>query len=83
MKAPSRAALEQRPGSGSCCIKRSAALPERYREAVIACDLEGRSYEEAAAVLECAVGTVRSRLHRARGLLARKFLAKKEGQKCL
>ena len=49
------------------------ALPERYREAVALCDLEGFSYEEAAARLECAVGTVRSRLHRARGLLARKL----------
>ena len=74
--------LEQRQ-EAAVLHKAIAALPERYREAVIACDLEGRSYEEAAAVLECAVGTVRSRLHRARGLLARKFLAKKEGQKCL
>ncbi len=49
------------------------ALPERYREAVALCDLEGHSYEEAAARLECAVGTFRSRLHRARGLLARKL----------
>ncbi|MES1257272.1 MAG: sigma-70 family RNA polymerase sigma factor [Acidobacteriota bacterium] len=50
-----------------------AALPERYREAVALCDLEGKSYEEAAVMLRCAVGTVRSRLHRARGLLARKL----------
>jgi RNA polymerase sigma-70 factor (ECF subfamily) len=49
------------------------ALPPRYREAVVLCDLEGRSYEEAAALLECALGTVRSRLHRARALLARKL----------
>ncbi len=52
------------------------ALPPRYREVVVLCDLEGRSYEEAAALLECALGTVRSRLHRARGLLARKLLAR-------
>lgn len=49
------------------------ALPERYREVVVLCDLEGKSYEEAAATLDCAVGTVRSRLHRARGLLTRKL----------
>jgi RNA polymerase sigma-70 factor (ECF subfamily) len=49
------------------------ALPPRYREAVVLCDLEGKSYEEAAALLECALGTVRSRLHRARALLARKL----------
>jgi RNA polymerase sigma-70 factor (ECF subfamily) len=53
-----------------------AALPERYREVVILCDLECRSYEEAAAIAECAVGTVRSRLHRARALLARKLLGR-------
>lgn len=50
-----------------------AALPLRYREAVALCDLEGKSYEEASVILECPVGTVRSRLHRARGLLARKL----------
>lgn len=53
-----------------------AALPERYREIVIMCDLEEKTYEEAAAVIECAVGTVRSRLHRARALLARKLIGK-------
>src|SRR5262249_7906060 len=46
-------------------------LPQRYREALVLCDLEGRSYEEAAASIGCAIGTVRSRLHRARELLAR------------
>ena len=49
------------------------ALPEKYREVVVRCDLEEKSYEEAAGVIGCAVGTVRSRLHRARGLLARKL----------
>lgn len=45
------------------------ALPSIYREAVVLCDLEEMSYEETAAVLGCAVGTVRSRLHRGRTLL--------------
>lgn len=49
------------------------ALPEKYREVVVRCDLEEKSYEEAAAAIGCAVGTVRSRLHRARALLARKL----------
>jgi RNA polymerase sigma-70 factor (ECF subfamily) len=49
------------------------ALPEKYREVVVRCDLEEKSYEEAAGLIGCAVGTVRSRLHRARGLLARKL----------
>lgn len=49
------------------------SLPEHYREAVVLCDLQEFSYEDAANVLQCAVGTVRSRLHRARALLAIKL----------
>ena len=49
-------------------------LPLKYREAIVLCDLEGKSYEEAAVVLECPVGTVRSRLHRARRLLTEQFV---------
>lgn len=45
-------------------------LPEHYRDAVVLCDLEERSYEDASRLMECPVGTVRSRLHRARALLA-------------
>jgi RNA polymerase sigma-70 factor (ECF subfamily) len=59
-----------------------AALPARYKEVVVLCDLEGHTYESAAGVLECAVGTVRSRLHRARELLGRKLQSKKETQGC-
>jgi RNA polymerase sigma-70 factor, ECF subfamily len=50
-----------------------ATLPENYREVVVLCDLEEMSYEEAAAALECPVGTVRSRLHRARAILLEKL----------
>jgi len=49
------------------------ALPKRYREVVILCDLEELDYSAAAEVLECPVGTVRSRLHRARALLLEKL----------
>ncbi|HET6671464.1 MAG TPA: RNA polymerase sigma factor [Pyrinomonadaceae bacterium] len=49
------------------------ALPERYREVVVLCDLQELSYAETAAVLGCAVGTVRSRLHRGRTLLSNKL----------
>ena len=47
-----------------------ARLPVEYREALVLCELEELSYAESAAVLECPIGTVRSRLHRARALLA-------------
>jgi RNA polymerase sigma-70 factor, ECF subfamily len=46
-----------------------ASLPAGYREVVALCDLEEMSYADAAATMGCAVGTVRSRLHRARAML--------------
>jgi RNA polymerase sigma-70 factor, ECF subfamily len=49
-----------------------AALPERYREVIVLCDLEEKSYEEASALLGCPLGTVRTRVRRARELLGRK-----------
>ena len=49
------------------------ALPAHYREVVVLCDLQEMSYAEAAGALNCAVGTVRSRLHRARTLLTGKL----------
>ena len=45
-------------------------LPVVYREAVVLCDLQELSYQDAAEVADCAVGTVRSRLHRGRQMLA-------------
>jgi RNA polymerase sigma-70 factor, ECF subfamily len=48
-------------------------LPDHYRGPVTLCDLEGRSYAEAAMLLECPVGTVRSRLNRARSILLDKL----------
>jgi RNA polymerase sigma-70 factor (ECF subfamily) len=47
-----------------------ALLPEAFRQAVLLVDVEELTYEEAAAALGCPVGTVRSRLFRARRLLA-------------
>jgi RNA polymerase sigma-70 factor (ECF subfamily) len=46
------------------------SMPERYRDVVIFCDLEERSYEDVARLIGRPIGTVRSRLHRARALLA-------------
>jgi RNA polymerase sigma-70 factor, ECF subfamily len=48
-------------------------LPDHYREPVTLCDLEGKSYSEAAMLLGCPVGTVRSRLNRARSILIEKL----------
>jgi len=68
-------------------------LPERYREVVVLCDLEEISHAEAAEALRCSMGTIASRLHRARALLKIKIAQalhtksgmlnqKLSGQKC-
>jgi RNA polymerase sigma-70 factor, ECF subfamily len=49
------------------------SLPKDFRTAVVLCDIEGLSYEEIAAVMQCSIGTVRSRIHRGRNQL-RRFL---------
>jgi len=49
------------------------SLPTHYREVVVFCEFQEMSYAEAAQILDCAVGTVRSRLHRARALLIEKL----------
>jgi RNA polymerase sigma-70 factor (ECF subfamily) len=49
------------------------ALPESYRAVTVLCDLEQLSYADAAQRLGCAIGTVRSRLHRARAILETKL----------
>ncbi len=51
------------------------SLPLAYREVVVLCDLQEFSYADAADAIGCAVGTVRSRLHRARALLVAKLRA--------
>ncbi|HEU4873609.1 MAG TPA: RNA polymerase sigma factor [Pyrinomonadaceae bacterium] len=49
------------------------SLPSKYREVVVLCELQDVSYGETAEILGCAIGTVRSRLHRARALLLEKL----------
>ena len=49
-----------------------AALPEDLRTAIVLRELEGMSYEEIAQTMECPVGTVRSRIFRARDAIAKK-----------
>lgn len=53
-------------------------LPRHYREVVVLCELHEMDCARAAKILGCAVGTVRSRLCRARGLLAKRLGAKKK-----
>jgi RNA polymerase sigma-70 factor (ECF subfamily) len=54
----------------SDAIRRAVeALPENFREAVTLVDLNDQSYEDAARILDVPVGTVRSRLFRARRLM--------------
>ncbi len=57
------------------------ALPAHYREVVVLCDLQEMSYADAAEAIGCAVGTVRSRLHRARALLLEKLRTLKQAER--
>jgi RNA polymerase sigma-70 factor (ECF subfamily) len=48
-------------------------LPDHYREAVVLCSLQEKSYRDAAMILECSEGTVASRMNRAKAILAAKL----------
>ena len=68
------------PGEGIARRQTSTAvwkavlsLPEHYREVVVLCDLQELSYAQAAEAMGCAIGTIRSRLHRAHDMLSRKL----------
>src|SRR5688572_7368900 len=58
------------------------SLPLRYREAIALCDLQEMSYADAAAALDCPIGTVRSRLNRGRALLAARMQAEQRQNEC-
>jgi RNA polymerase sigma-70 factor, ECF subfamily len=49
------------------------SLQDDFKTVIILCDIEGLSYEEISEFVQCPIGTVRSRLHRARKLLAQKL----------
>jgi RNA polymerase sigma-70 factor (ECF subfamily) len=57
------------------------SLPSRYREVIVLCDLHELSYEQAASITKTAIGTVRSRLHRGRELLAQKMRPSGQAEK--
>jgi RNA polymerase sigma-70 factor, ECF subfamily len=48
-------------------------LPGHYREALVLCGLEEKSYRQAAAILQCSEGTVASRMNRAKAILVAKL----------
>jgi RNA polymerase sigma-70 factor (ECF subfamily) len=50
-----------------------STLPEKYRVPIVLRDVEGKSYEEVAAIMELGLGTTKSRISRARGLLKEKL----------
>jgi RNA polymerase sigma-70 factor (ECF subfamily) len=50
-----------------------AAMPEKYRLPIVLRDIEGKSYEEVAEILNLGLGTTKSRISRARGLLKEKL----------
>jgi RNA polymerase sigma-70 factor (ECF subfamily) len=56
-----------------------AALPLELREAVVLIDMFGTSYSEASTILGVPLGTVKSRVHRARQVLARWLLPASRG----
>ena len=60
-----------------------ASLPAVYREVVVLCELQEMNYADAAAVVACPVGTVRSRLHRAKALLTAKLVRLVRDVPCL
>lgn len=71
---------EDDPGEGIARHQTSTAvwkavlsLPEHYREVVVLCDLQEQSYAQAAEAIGCAIGTIRSRLHRAHDMLSKKL----------
>jgi RNA polymerase sigma-70 factor (ECF subfamily) len=48
-------------------------LPHQYRETIVLCSLQEKSYQEVAAILQCSEGTIASRMNRAKALLAAKL----------
>jgi RNA polymerase sigma-70 factor (ECF subfamily) len=70
--AHTRLELQQALGTLRLAI---AQLPTRYREVIVLCELHELTYDEAARVVGCPIGTIRSRLNRARHLLAERCRA--------
>jgi RNA polymerase sigma-70 factor (ECF subfamily) len=55
------------------------SLPPVFREVIVLCELQEMDYSEAAEVAQCPIGTIRSRLHRARAMLMTKLTCTRQG----
>jgi RNA polymerase sigma factor (sigma-70 family) len=73
MPEPTMVPHDLRDALSDCLDRELSRLPEKYRIAIVLCDLEGRTHKEAASRLGWRIGTVSSRLSRARTLLARRL----------
>ena len=54
------------------------SLSSEYKEVLVLCDIEGLSYDEIAQILKCPVGTIKSRINRARQALRKKISENRE-----
>ena len=61
----------------ACDLTTLRRIPWLEKTALVLCDLEAWSYDDAARALDCSPGTIRSRLHRARRLLVAKLQAER------
>lgn len=70
---PSPGALVERREAREAVLAGLLSLPPELREPIVLCDLQGASYEDASEAMDVPLGTLKSRLHRARLELARRL----------
>ncbi len=63
----------ERSEEASVAMRALDSLPVHYRTAITLCDIENYSYEHIAKVMDCPVGTIRSRIHQGRVLLRQTY----------
>lgn len=62
-----------------CAVREAISeLSDEYREVITLCDIEDLSYDEISGIINCPVGTVKSRINRARNALKKKLSEKRE-----